>query len=127
VLPFGWMIRYFFFAAFLAAFFAGAFLAAFFAAFLVAICLFSLFDGLHRRCNQLTAVDECIDSCIISVKKKTNEEWKNGQQFLGVALSVDLHLRIRSALNHSLWILRGGFARRTATSSPRRIALLSIR
>jgi hypothetical protein len=38
VLPFGWMIRYFFFAAFLAAFFAGAFLAgAFLAAFLVAI------------------------------------------------------------------------------------------
>ena len=42
--------RYFFFAGFfadfLAAFFAGAFLA-----FLVAICLFSLFDGLHRFCN----------------------------------------------------------------------------
>ena len=41
---FGWITRYFFFAAFFAAFFAGAFLAA----FLVAICLFSLFDGLHR-------------------------------------------------------------------------------
>jgi hypothetical protein len=38
---------YFFFAAFFAAFFAGAFLAAFF----VAICLFSLFDELHRACN----------------------------------------------------------------------------
>jgi hypothetical protein len=36
---FGWLTRYFFFAAFFAAFFAGAFLAA----FLVAICLFSLF------------------------------------------------------------------------------------
>ena len=47
VLPFGWLTRYFFFAAFFAAFFAGAFLAA----FLVAICLFSLFDGLHRSCN----------------------------------------------------------------------------
>lgn len=43
---FGWMARYFFFAAFFAAFFAGAFLAAFF----VAICLFSLVDGLHRNC-----------------------------------------------------------------------------
>jgi hypothetical protein len=38
VLPFGWMIRYFFFAAFFTAFFAGAF----FAAFFVAIFLFSL-------------------------------------------------------------------------------------
>ena len=47
VLPFGWVVRYFFLAALLAAFFAGAFLAA----FLVAICLFSLFDGLHRFCN----------------------------------------------------------------------------
>jgi hypothetical protein len=60
------MVRYFFFAAFLAAFFAGAF----FAAFLVAICLFSLFDGLHRSCNCYIAVDECIDSSKISVKKK---------------------------------------------------------
>jgi hypothetical protein len=39
VFAFGWLTRYFFFAAFFAAFFAGAFLAA----FLVAICLFSLF------------------------------------------------------------------------------------
>ena len=51
VLPFGWMTRYFFFAAFFAVFFAG-FFAAFLAAFFVAICLFSLFDGLHRFCNQ---------------------------------------------------------------------------
>jgi hypothetical protein len=58
VLPFGWMTRYFFFAAFFAAFFAGAFLAA----FLVAICLFSLFDGLHRGSATIVAVEECIDS-----------------------------------------------------------------
>jgi hypothetical protein len=51
VLPFGWISRYFFFAAFFAAFFAGAFFTAFLAAFLVAIFLFSLFDGLHRVCN----------------------------------------------------------------------------
>jgi hypothetical protein len=61
------MVRYFFFAVFLAAaFFAGAFLAA----FLVAICLFSLFDGLHRSCNSYIAVDECIDLSKSSVKKK---------------------------------------------------------
>src|ERR1700739_2107100 len=46
---FGWMTRYFFFAVFFAAFFAGAFLAAFF----VAICLCSLFDGLHRVLQHL--------------------------------------------------------------------------
>ena len=67
---FSCLFRYFFFAgffaAFLAAFFAGAFLA-----FLVAICLFSLFDGLHRFCNLKIAVEECIDSSIIDVKKKT--------------------------------------------------------
>jgi hypothetical protein len=66
-----------FFTAFLAAFFAGAFLAA----FLVAICLFSLFDGLHRFCNRYIAVEECIESPSIDVKKKTTEEWKNKQQF----------------------------------------------
>jgi hypothetical protein len=66
-----------FFTAFLAAFFAGAFLAA----FLVAICLFSLFDGLHRFCNHYIAVEECIESRSIDVKKKTTEEWKNEQQF----------------------------------------------
>ena len=64
--------NYFFFAAFFAAFFAGAFLAgAFLAAFLVAICLFSLFDELHRFCNSYIAVDECIDLRINGVKKKT--------------------------------------------------------
>jgi uncharacterized membrane protein YjjP (DUF1212 family) len=47
VLPYWLDFRYFFFAAFFAAFFAG-FFAAFLAAFFVAICLFSLFDGLHR-------------------------------------------------------------------------------
>jgi hypothetical protein len=66
VLPFGWIGRYFFFATFFASFFTGAF----FAAFLVAICLFSLFDHLHRTCNTDIAVEECIDSCSISVKKK---------------------------------------------------------
>jgi len=58
------MTRYFFFA--------GAFLAA----FLVAICLFSLFDGLHRSCNLKTAVEECIDSREIDVKRKTTLERK---------------------------------------------------
>jgi hypothetical protein len=48
------MTRYFFFAAFFAVFFAGAFLAAFF----VAICLFSLFDGLHRVPATIVAVEE---------------------------------------------------------------------
>ena len=32
-------------------------------------------------CNSYIAVDACIDSQHTSVKKKTNEEWKNGQQF----------------------------------------------
>jgi hypothetical protein len=65
-------IRYFFFAVFFAAFL--AFFAGFLAAFLVAICLFSLFDGLHRFCNLETAVEECIDSRDIDVKKKTTVE-----------------------------------------------------
>jgi len=48
----GCWFRYFFFAAFFTVFLAAAFFAgAFLAAFLVAICLFSLFDGLHRFCN----------------------------------------------------------------------------
>jgi hypothetical protein len=67
-----------FFAGFLAAFFAG-----FLAAFLVAICLFSLFDGLHRFCNRYIAVEECIESRGIDVKKKTTREWKNKQQLFG--------------------------------------------
>jgi hypothetical protein len=84
------MVRYFFFAVFLAAaFFAGAFLAA----FLVAICLFSLFDGLHRSCNSFIAVDECIDSSMLSVKKKKQYEWKKGQQFFRVASKIDSHAR----------------------------------
>jgi hypothetical protein len=91
VLPFGWMVRYFFFAAF----FAGAFLAAFFAvaflaAFLVAICLFSLFDGLHRFCNQYIAVEECIDSRCASVKRKTKQWWKKGQQSFNIESNIDL-------------------------------------
>ena len=65
---FGWSDRYFFFAAFLAAFFAGAF----FAAFLVAICLFSLFNDFCIDPAKLIAVEECIDSRIIRVKRKTN-------------------------------------------------------
>jgi hypothetical protein len=72
VLPFfRWSIRYFFFAAFFTAFFAAFFAGAFLAAFLVAICLFSLFDGLHRFCNCYIAVEECIESRGIDVKKKT--------------------------------------------------------
>ena len=72
VLPLGCSFRYFFFAVFLTAFLTAAFFAgAFLATFLVAICLFSLFDGLHRSCNLETAVEECIDSRIIDVKKKT--------------------------------------------------------
>jgi hypothetical protein len=61
------MVRYFFFATFFAAFFAGAFGAT----FLVAICLFSLFDALHRVCKKHIAVEECIDSRLLSVKRKT--------------------------------------------------------
>ncbi|HTW60832.1 MAG TPA: hypothetical protein VMD55_03430 [Terracidiphilus sp.] len=81
VLPFFcWKIRYFFFAAFLADFLA-AFFAGFLAAFFVAICLFSLFDGLHRFCNRYIAVEECIESRGIDVKKKTSGEWKKEQQF----------------------------------------------
>jgi len=80
---------YFFFAVFFAAFFAGAFLAAFLAAFLVAICLFSLFDGLHRFCNRYIAVEECIESPSIDVKKKTTEEWKNKQQFFLVEFQFE--------------------------------------
>jgi hypothetical protein len=71
---------YFFLAAFFAGFLA-AFFAGFLAAFLVAICLFSLFDGLHRFCNRYIAVEECIESRGIDVKKKTSGEWKNKQQF----------------------------------------------
>jgi hypothetical protein len=63
VLPYGWRCRYFFF---FATFFAGAFLAA----FLVAICLFSLSMTCIDSAN-LTADEECIDSRIASVKKKT--------------------------------------------------------
>ena len=63
---------YFFFAAFLAAFFAGAFFAgAFLAAFFVAILPILPFDGLHRVCNQFIAVEEGIDLCESSVKRKT--------------------------------------------------------
>jgi len=85
LLPSGWRYRYFFFAAFLAAaFFAGAFLAAFF----VAILPILPFDGLHRSCNSYIAVEECIDSCFISVKKKTKHPWKKRQQFLNAESST---------------------------------------
>jgi hypothetical protein len=47
VLPFGWISRYFFFAAGFAAFFAGVFAVA----FLVAMRLFSLATILHRDHN----------------------------------------------------------------------------
>jgi hypothetical protein len=72
VLPFGWMVRYFFFATFFAAFFTGALAAT----FLVAIFLFSLFDALHRVCNKDIAVEECIDSRLLSVKRKTTQTTK---------------------------------------------------
>jgi hypothetical protein len=80
VLPFGLEVRYFFFAAFFAAFFAGAFLAAFF----VAICLFSLFRWVASNLQNNIAVEECIDSSNISVKRKTNKRWKKWQQFFRV-------------------------------------------
>jgi hypothetical protein len=89
VLPFGWMTRYFFFAAFFAAFFAGAF----FAAFFVAICLFSLFDGLHRTCNIYIAVEECIDSTFNGVKGKNNLTWKKGQQLFTTESRTDFQNR----------------------------------
>jgi hypothetical protein len=96
VLPFGWSIRYFFLAAFFTAFFAAFFAGAFLAAFLVAICLFSLFDGLHRFCNTYIAVEECIDSRIINVKKKTMKEWKNGQQFFRFEKPSADRIRLRA-------------------------------
>jgi hypothetical protein len=86
--------RYFFFAAFLAAFFAGAFLAAFF----VAICLFSLFDGLHRSCNRYTAVEECIDSSCIGVKRKTTWEWKKEQQSFRTRSFRAMQVRIETSI-----------------------------
>jgi hypothetical protein len=69
-LPVGW--NYFFFAAFFAAFFAGAFLAAFF----VAILPILPFRWFASNLQHEIAVEECIDSCFASVKKKTNERWK---------------------------------------------------
>jgi hypothetical protein len=79
---------YFFFAAFFAAFFAGAFFAgAFLAAFFVAILPILPFRWFASMLQLLIAVDECIDSCFASVKKKTHGEWKKGQQFSVVALS----------------------------------------
>jgi len=69
----GLSFRYFFFAAFFAGFLA-AFFTGFLAAFLVAICLFSLFDGLHRFCNLEIADEKGIDSREIDVKKKTTCE-----------------------------------------------------
>jgi hypothetical protein len=81
---------YFFFAAFFAgAFLAAAFFAgAFFAAFLVAILPILPF----RWFASMSAIvklqlNECIDSCYASVKKKTYEEWKNGQQFFSQSIA----------------------------------------
>jgi hypothetical protein len=36
------------------------------------------------------AVEKCIDSCNIDVKKKTMQEWKKGQQFFrrGIAIGI---------------------------------------
>jgi uncharacterized membrane protein YjjP (DUF1212 family) len=75
---------YFFLAAFFAAFFAGAFLAAFF----VAICLFSLFRWVASNLQINIAVEECIDSCCNSVKKKTTYRWKKWQQFFYAASKI---------------------------------------
>jgi hypothetical protein len=83
---------YFFFAVFFTAFLAAFFAGAFFAAFLVAICLFSLFDGLHRFCKCFIAVEECIESLSIDVKKKTTDEWKNKQQFFPDTFYFELTL-----------------------------------
>jgi hypothetical protein len=71
---------YFFFAAFFAAFFAGAFLAA----FLVAIFAYSPFSMGCIEAATTIAVEECIDSCFASVKRKTNERWKKQQQFFQI-------------------------------------------
>jgi hypothetical protein len=80
VLPYGWRCRYFFF---FATFFAGTFLAA----FLVAICLFSLSMTFIDSAN-LTADEECIDSRIASVKRKTTYRWKNRQQFFEYGIGI---------------------------------------
>jgi hypothetical protein len=85
------MVRYFFFAAFFAAFFAGALTAA----FLVAICLFSLFDALHRICNTDIAVEECIDSRWFGVKRKTKRGKKKEQQRYGLKSKTCLRTQIR--------------------------------
>jgi hypothetical protein len=83
---------YFFFAAFFAgaflaaAFFAGAFLAAFLVAILP-ILPFRWFASMSAIFK--LQLNECIDSSHASVKKKTNEEWKNGQQFFRNASSVE--------------------------------------
>jgi hypothetical protein len=39
-------------------------------------------------CNEYIAVDECIESRSIDVKKKTTGEWKNRQQLFPVPLAV---------------------------------------
>src|SRR6204780_284809 len=57
---------YFFFAVFLAAFFAGFFATA----FLVAIVSILPLSSRHRTCKRYFAVNECIESRKISVKKK---------------------------------------------------------
>src|ERR1700685_3413559 len=57
---------YFFFAVFLAAFFAGFFATA----FLVAIFPILPLSSRHRTCKRYFAVNECIESRKISVKKK---------------------------------------------------------
>jgi hypothetical protein len=87
LLPFGWRYRYFFLAAFFAAFFAGAFLAG---AFLVAICLFSLLTICVSSLQFSIAVEECIESRVASVKRKTHEQWKKGQQFFRTRNCVTL-------------------------------------
>lgn len=92
VLPFGLESRYFFFAALVAAFFAGAFLAA----FLVAICLFSLMTIFSVVAAIDIAVEECIDSCLTSVKKKTQQAWKNRQHFFERGIECRLHSNGRS-------------------------------
>jgi hypothetical protein len=75
---FGWISRYFFFAAFLAAFLAG-----FLAAFLVAILPILPFRWVASiSCNKKLQLKRCIDLCCTSVKQKTMRWWKKEQQFL---------------------------------------------
>jgi hypothetical protein len=62
---------------------------------LVAICLFSLFADVQRFCNKSIAVEECIDSLFIGVKRKTQRWWKKGPQFLNTESRIDSNTPIQ--------------------------------